>query len=67
MELGSWWLRGRLHREDGPAIKWPDGSRVWYLYGNIHRETGPAVEWSNGTRMWYVDGKIQYCEKSTIQ
>jgi hypothetical protein len=23
---------GYLHRDDGPAIEWPDGDNWWYLY-----------------------------------
>lgn len=34
---------GRLHREDGPAIEYPDGSEEWHLNGEIHREDGPAL------------------------
>jgi len=26
-----WFLNGKLHREDGPAIEWPDGKKYWYL------------------------------------
>ena len=25
---------GQLHREDGPAREWSDGSKEWYLNGN---------------------------------
>src|SRR3972149_9837764 len=35
--IKSWYLNGKLHREDGPAIEWPDGSKVWYLNGKCHR------------------------------
>ena len=33
-----WYLNGKLHREDGPAIEWADGdkfwcSKSWYLSG----------------------------------
>tara|TARA_Y100001956_G_scaffold56034_1_gene55020 strand:- start:172 stop:408 length:237 start_codon:yes stop_codon:yes gene_type:complete len=28
-----WWLNGKLHREDGPAIEWADGDKWWYLNG----------------------------------
>ena len=27
----SWFLNGELHREDGPAIEYADGSKSWYL------------------------------------
>jgi len=34
-ESGSkrWYLNGKLHREDGPAIEWNDGDKRWYLNG----------------------------------
>ena len=29
----SWWLNGKMHREDGPAYEGADGSKFWYLNG----------------------------------
>jgi len=29
----SWWLNGKMHREDGPAYEGADGSKAWYLNG----------------------------------
>ena len=29
----SWYLNGKYHREDGPAIEFADGSKHWYLNG----------------------------------
>ena len=26
-----WYLNGKKHREDGPAIEWADGTKYWYL------------------------------------
>ena len=28
-----WWLNGKLHREDGPAIEYANGDTFWYLNG----------------------------------
>lgn len=28
-----WYNNGELHREDGPAVEWPYGSKEWYLNG----------------------------------
>ena len=53
----EWYLNGKCHREDGPAIERPDGSKVWYLNGECHREDGPAVEQHDGTKIWYLNGK----------
>jgi len=29
-----WFLNDELHREDGPAIEYADGTKLWYLNGN---------------------------------
>ena len=52
-----WWLNGKRHREDGPAVEYADGSKVWCLNGKYHREDGPAIEYANGTKHWYLDDK----------
>ena len=52
----EWYLNGELHREDGPAVEWANGSKQWYLNGNRHRENGPAVEWFNGFKSWWLNG-----------
>ncbi len=48
---------GKYHREDGPAIKYPNGTGDWYLNGELHRVDGPAVKWSDGSEFWYLNGK----------
>ena len=53
----EWYLNGKRHREDGPAVEWADGTKVWYLNGKQHREDGPAVEWADGYKAWYLNGK----------
>ena len=30
----SWYLNGKLHREDGPAIEYANGYKSWYLNGD---------------------------------
>ena len=54
-----WYLNGKWHREDGPAIIRPNGSKYWYQNGKRHREDGPAVIQKNGRKEWYLNG-IQY-------
>jgi hypothetical protein len=39
-----WFLNYKLHREDGPAVIYPDGFQQWYQYGKLHRVDGPAIE-----------------------
>ena len=54
----EWWLNGKLHREDGPAVEGANGNKVWYLNGNCHREDGPAVEYAGGDKEWYLNGDL---------
>jgi hypothetical protein len=52
-----WYLDGKLHREDGPAVEYANGDKFWFRDGKCHREDGPACEWADGTKQWYRDGK----------
>ena len=47
----------KLHRVDGPAIEWADGSKAWFLNGQWHRVDGPAIEDADGYKCWYLNGK----------
>jgi hypothetical protein len=47
-----------LHRHDGPAIEWSNGSKEWWVDGKLHRLDGPAMIWANGDKAWYVDSKL---------
>lgn len=52
-----YYLNGKLHRENGPAIEYADGDKYWYLNGKLHREDGPAIEHANGNKHWFLNGK----------
>jgi hypothetical protein len=52
-----WYLKNKLHREDGPAIERASGTKYWYLNGQCHREDGPAIEYANGNKSWYLNGQ----------
>ena len=47
---------GKVHRDDGPAMIYPDGSQMWYKNDLRHREDGPAVIRSDGYQAWYRNG-----------
>lgn len=49
--------KSQLHREDGPAVEWSNGTKGWFINGGLHREDGPACEWADGTKSWYMNGK----------
>jgi hypothetical protein len=50
-----WYLNGKIHREDGPAIEYASGFKSWWLNNKRHREDGPAIEFSNGEKHWYLN------------
>ena len=56
-DVKYWFKDGLLHREDGPAIEFPDGCKYWIVNGAYHREDGPAIEFSNGERYYYLNGQ----------
>jgi hypothetical protein len=49
--------KGQLHREDGPAREYSNGSKEWWINGQRHREDGPAVE-SDVSNDWYINGQL---------
>jgi len=60
----EWYLNGKLHRIDGPAVEYYNGAKFWYLNGKYHRtdvdEMGvslPAIEFANGDKSWYLNDK----------
>ncbi len=50
--------RGRLHREDGPALINVDGTQEWQRHGELHRDDGPVVVKLDGTQGWYQRGYL---------
>jgi hypothetical protein len=50
-----WWSNGKVHRTDGPAIEYTDGTKFWVLNGDVHRTDGPAVEWPSGHVQWFLN------------
>ena len=56
-----------LHREDGPAIEWFNGSKSWWVNGRLHREDGPAAIWHNGRKSWYLnDERVSEAEHKQL-
>lgn len=58
----KWHAKGKLHRENGPAVEYPDGTCYWYQHGRKHRLDGPAVIFASGQKEWYVEGELQRLE-----
>ena len=56
-----------LHRLDGPATEWLDGTKEWYVDGKRHRLDSPAIEYADGTKHWLVDGKRHRLDGPAIE
>ncbi len=46
-----------LHRIDGPARIWSDGTQVWFYKGRKHRTDGPAHH-NHLSEFYYIDGNL---------
>jgi hypothetical protein len=55
---------GELHREDGPAIEYSNGTKIWCWHGKYHRQDGPAIERADGTKFWYYHGQRMDCQSN---
>ena len=53
-----WYINGKRHREDGPAIEYSSGTKFWYINDKLHRTDGPAIEDSNGYTAWYINDEM---------
>lgn len=53
----EWRVRGKLHREDGPAVTSVYSGLEWHLHGECHRTDGPAIEHILGGKEWWVGGR----------
>jgi len=62
-----WYLNGYLHRTDGPACYYTDGTKCWYLNGKHHRSDGPAVEFKDGSKYWYLNNKLHRTDGPAIE
>ena len=56
--MKRWYENDKLHREDGPALEYDDGTKIWFLNGKYHRENGPAIEYADGSERWCLDNEI---------
>ena len=73
---------GIVHRVDGPAIEYADGSEAWYLNDQLHRVGGPAITLSltcdkpfytmeialhAGDKAWYQNNKLHRTDGPAVE
>ena len=56
-----------LHRLDGPAIEYADGSKAWWVNGLRHRTDGPAVDYAGCNKAWYVNGELHRTDGPAVE
>ncbi len=49
---------GKMHRDNGPAEIYSDGSCYWYYNGFVHRKNGPAQITLKGSQYYIQMGKL---------
>jgi len=52
-----WYVKGQLHRKDGPSIIYPDGQQEWWVEDQLHRVGGPAILDVDGRQEWWFEGQ----------
>lgn len=57
----------QLHRLDGPAVEYADGTKSWYQNGELHRLDGPAIEYVDGTNIWYQNDNLHRLDGPAIE
>ena len=71
-----------LHRDNGPAVEYEDGSEAWYQNNKLHRVGGPAitldyeggnpfvtvdVTFEGGDKGWYQNDKLHRLDGPAIE
>lgn len=54
--LTEWRYKNKLHRIDGPAVEWTNGTKEWFIDGVPHRTDGPALLLPDGRKFWIING-----------
>jgi hypothetical protein len=64
--IQGWYMNGKFHKNDGPAVICANGDKYWYINDKYHRDDGPAVIHNNGYKAYYLNGKIHRLDGPAI-
>ena len=56
-----------LHRLDGPAIIWPNGTKEWYVDGKVQNLKGPAIVRKNGYKAWWLNNHLHRLDGPAVE
>ena len=56
--IKEWFLNGKYHREDGPAVEYADGDKYWFLNGKelTEEQFNKKVKKSCENKVVEIDG-----------
>ena len=57
----------QLHRENGPAVEWSNGTKSWYQNGLRHRTDGPAIECPDNSKYWCQNGQLHRTDGAAVE
>ena len=60
-----WYINGKKHREDGPAVEYTNGDKEWWINDQCHREDGPAIEYCY--KAWYTNGQLHRIDGPAVE
>jgi hypothetical protein len=50
-------IKNQLHKKNGPAVIYANGTQEWWINERRHRIDGPAYIRSDGYQEWYRNGE----------
>ena len=58
----EWYVNGKLHRVDGPAVTWPRGTSgkntFWYWRDEIFHPDDFNESWPDDKKAWWMRAKL---------
>lgn len=57
-KVNSGYIKGTIHRDNGPAIEKINGDRLYFKLGKLHRFVRPAIDCVNGYKEYHFDGEL---------
>jgi hypothetical protein len=64
--LTQYFLKGILHRNDGPAYI-SDNIQIWYKHGKVSRVDGPAYINRDGDKFWIYENQLHRLDGPAVE
>ena len=57
----------QLHRDEGPAVEYADGTKLWYQNGQLQRTDGPAIINRRRDKYWYQYNRLHRIDGPAVE